>query len=54
MSHAKSKLPMKPALPASPNERLNTTATHSTAIRPMAKMFCMSMPSTFLLRTIPP
>ena len=29
-------------------------ATQMIARRPMAKKFCMSMPSTFLARTMPP
>ena len=51
---AKSKLPMTPPLPAAPKDRLKTTAHHSTARIPMAKKFCMSMPSTFFERTMPP
>ncbi len=30
------------------------TAAHSTLTRPMQKKFCISMPSTFLARTMPP
>ncbi len=51
---ANSKLPMNPPLPASPNAKLNTTASQSTPRMPIAKKFCMSMPRTFLLRTMPP
>ena len=46
--HAKSKLPMKPSLPALPNDRLNAIAHHRTPRIPIAKKFCISMPSTFL------
>ena len=52
--HAKSKLPMKPSLPALPNDRLNTIAHHRTPRIPIAKKFCISMPSTFFARTMPP
>ncbi len=54
LSNAKSKFPMTPPLPASPKARLNTITTQTTASRPIAKMFCMSMPSTFFERTMPP
>ncbi len=51
---AKSRLPITPPLPASPKARLNTTATQRMASSPMAKTFCISMPRTFLPRTMPP
>jgi hypothetical protein len=41
-------------LPPSPKARLNATTAHSTLASPMLKKFCMSIPSTFLARTIPP
>ena len=48
----KSRLPTR--LPVPPKARLKPTSAHSTEMRPMAKMFCMSMPSTFLDLTMPP
>ena len=45
---------MKPPLPASPKARLKTIATQRMASRPMAKKFCISIPSTFFERTMPP
>ena len=33
---------------------LDETTAHSTLTRPIAKKFCMSMPSTFFVRTMPP
>ena len=45
---------MNPALPESPKARLKTIAAHRMARMPIAKMFCMSMASTFLPRTMPP
>ena len=43
---------MKPPQP--PNARLNPTTAQMTLIRPIAKKFCISMPSMFLERTMPP
>jgi hypothetical protein len=51
---AKSKLPMNPPSPKFPNANEKAMVTHRIAIRPMAKKFCISMPSMFLARTIPP
>ena len=51
---AKSRLPIQPPSPELPNARLKAIATHRTASRPMAKKFCMSMPSTFFDLTMPP
>ncbi len=45
---------MSPPLPKSPNARLNAITTQITASRPMAKKFCMSIPSTLRARTMPP
>jgi hypothetical protein len=45
---------MNPPFPNDPNARVNATVAQTTASRPMAKKFCISMPSTFLARTIPP
>ena len=53
-SPAKSRLPMKPPLPNPPKARVKAMVAQTTASSPMAKMFCMSMPSTFLARTMPP
>ena len=49
---ANSKSPMKP--PLSPNASEKPTTAHSTPIRPMAKKFCINIPRTFLLRSMPP
>jgi hypothetical protein len=49
---AKSKFPTSP--PPSPKARENPTTAQMTPIRPIAKTFCINMPRTFLLRTIPP
>ena len=46
--------PSQPPSPNRPKAKLKPTMTHSTAISPMAKKFCMSMPSRFLARTMPP
>ena len=45
---------MKPPSPKFPKAREKAIATQTMASRPMAKKFCMSMPSTFLARTMPP
>ena len=44
---------MNPPSPAFPNASEKTTATQRIARIPIAKKFCMIMPSTFLPRTIP-
>ena len=50
--NAKSKFPTN--RPLSPKARENPTTAHRMPMRPMAKKFCMSMPSTFFPRTMPP
>ena len=44
---------MNPPFPASPKASEKTMTTHRTASSPMAKKFCMIIPSTFLPRTMP-
>ena len=46
--------PTNPPPTSRPKARLNPTRTHSTLTRPMQKKFCMSMPSTLRVRTMPP
>ena len=50
----KSKLPIKPPLPASPNASEYPKTTQITVTMPMAKKFCMSIARMFLARTMPP
>ncbi len=50
----KSKLPIQPPFPASPNASEYPKITQRTVTIPIAKKFCMSIASTFLARTMPP
>jgi hypothetical protein len=51
-NQANSVLPMRAPVP--PNASENPIIAHNSEMMLMAKMFCMSMPSTFLARTMPP
>ena len=50
----KSKFPIKPPLPASPNASEYPKTTQITVTMPRAKKFCMSIARMFLARTMPP
>ena len=51
-NQARSRFPIHLLSPLKASEYVS--AAQITLIRPMQKKFCMSMPSTFLARTIPP
>ena len=51
-SHARSKLPIHLLSPENASEYVSTAQTIDTS--PRQKKFCISMPSTFLARTMPP
>ena len=51
-ANAKSKLPISE--PPPPNAKENPITAQITLIRPIAKMFCISIPRMFFERTMPP